>query len=27
MHKEGISVDDINLMVKTNPALLFELKP
>jgi len=27
MHKEGISVDDINLMVKTNPALVFELKP
>jgi hypothetical protein len=27
IHKEGISVDDINLMVKTNPALLFELKP
>ena len=27
MHKEGISADDINLMVKTNPALLFELKP
>ena len=27
LHKEGISVDDINLMVKTNPALLFELKP
>lgn len=27
IHKEGISVDDINLMVKTNPALVFELKP
>jgi hypothetical protein len=27
MHKEGITVEDINLMVKTNPALLFELKP
>lgn len=27
MHREGISVDDINLMVKINPALLFELKP
>ncbi len=27
MNKEGISVDDINLMVKTNPALIFELKP
>jgi hypothetical protein len=27
LHKEGISVDDINLMVKTNPALLFELAP
>jgi microsomal dipeptidase-like Zn-dependent dipeptidase len=27
LHKEGISVDDINLMVKTNPALVLELKP
>jgi Family of unknown function (DUF6282) len=27
IHKEGISVDDINLMVKTNPAILFELTP
>jgi hypothetical protein len=27
IHKEGISVDDINLMVKTHPALVFELKP
>jgi hypothetical protein len=27
IQKEGISVDDINQMVKTNPALLFELKP
>ncbi len=27
MHKEGISIDDINLMVKTNPAMVFELKP
>ena len=27
MYKQGISVDDINLMVKTNPALLLELKP
>jgi len=27
MRKEGISVDDINLMVKTNPALVFELNP
>jgi len=27
LNKEGISVDDVNLMVKTNPALLFELKP
>jgi uncharacterized protein DUF6282 len=27
LHKEGISVDDINLMAKSNPALLFELPP
>jgi uncharacterized protein DUF6282 len=27
LHKEGISVADINLMVKTNPALALGLKP
>jgi hypothetical protein len=27
LHKEGISVDDINLMAKTNPALALGLKP
>ncbi len=27
LHKEGISVDDINLMTKTNPALILGLKP
>jgi len=27
LHREGISVADINLMVKTNPALALELKP
>jgi Family of unknown function (DUF6282) len=27
LHKEGLSVDDINLMAKTNPALALGLKP
>ena len=27
LHKEGISVDDINLMTKTNPALALGLRP
>ena len=27
LHKEGISVADINLMTKTNPALALGLKP
>ena len=27
LHKGGISVDDINLMAKTNPALLLGLQP
>jgi hypothetical protein len=27
LHKQGISVDDINLMAKTNPARLLELQP
>jgi hypothetical protein len=27
LHKEGISVADINLMVKTNPALALGLEP
>ncbi|MGD0966342.1 MAG: DUF6282 family protein [Candidatus Acidiferrales bacterium] len=27
LHKEGISVDDINLMVKSNPAMLLGLAP
>jgi len=27
LHKEGISVADINLMAKTNPALALGLKP
>jgi microsomal dipeptidase-like Zn-dependent dipeptidase len=27
LHKEGISVEDINLMTKTNPALALGLKP
>jgi hypothetical protein len=27
LHKQGISVDDINLMAKTNPARILELQP
>jgi hypothetical protein len=27
LHKEGISVADINLMAKTNPALALGLEP
>jgi len=27
MHKAGVSVDDINIMTKVNPALILELKP
>jgi len=27
LHKEGISVDDIDMMAKSNPALLFDLPP
>jgi microsomal dipeptidase-like Zn-dependent dipeptidase len=27
LHKEGISVEDINLMAKTNPAIALGLKP
>jgi microsomal dipeptidase-like Zn-dependent dipeptidase len=27
LHKQGISVDDINLMAKTNPARVLELQP
>jgi hypothetical protein len=27
LHKEGISVADINIMAKTNPAIALGLKP